>query len=334
LNDQSLSVRSVPRDDRRPATDVSLAADRIAHIFQDIFQIQVGKDDNFFDLGGDSLSGETLLAGIERDFGIALPLSILLELSTPVSLAGAIVAKKKAALPTILFTVSDAGSSTPLFCVHGHTGTATFSRKLRDVLPGRPIYALRALGLLPGEIPLTSVSDMARYYIDEIRKVRPSGPYHIFGQCTTASVAYEMAQQLSAAGEPVKTVTLADPLRPKRRSRIRRYYYSLAANRAVRTALRFPQMSGDERWQKIAEPALVAVRKTYEARPYSGRVLIVAPSASADEVLHPKRGYPALVQHLETVVVEGKHHDVFTGIDGAAAGKLANALSSFLARYD
>lgn len=312
---------------------MSLVADRIGLIFHDIFHIEVGKDDDFFDLGGDSLAGETLLAGIERDFGVALPLSILLELSTPRSLADAIVAKKKAALPAILFTANDAGSHPPLFCIHGHTGTATFSRKLRDVLPDRPIYALRALGLLPGEIPLASVPEMARYYIREIRSVRPSGPYHIFGQCTTASVAYEVAQQLSEAGEVVKTVTLADPLRLKRRSRIRRFYYSLAVKRAIRTARRFPDMSGDERWRKIAEPALEAVRKTYDARPYSGNVLIVVPTASADEVLHPK-GYPALIPHLETVIVEGKHHDVFTSADGGVADKLARAMSSFLARHD
>jgi acyl carrier protein len=226
LNDL-LSIGSVPRDDRRLGADVSPVADGLRGIFQDIFQVEVGKDDGFFDLGGDSLAGETLLAGIEREFGIALPLSILLELSTPRALADAIAAKKKAALPTILFTASDAGSRTPLFCIHGFNGTAAFSRKLRNVLPDRPIYALRVLGLLPGEVPLISVPEMASSYIREIRRVRPTGPYHIFGQCHTANVAYEVARQLSAAGERVETVTLADPWRPKRRSRVRHFYYWL-----------------------------------------------------------------------------------------------------------
>jgi thioesterase domain-containing protein/acyl carrier protein len=333
LTDQLLSIRSDTQDDRRLGADASDIAAGIARIFHDLFNVEVGNDDDFFDLGGDSLAGETLLSGIERDFGIALPLSILLESSTPRALAAAIAAKLQSAQSTILFTVSDAGSQTPLFCIHGHTGSATFARKLRDVLPDRPIYAVRALGLLPGELPLASVPEMASRYIREIRRVRPSGPYHIFGQCTIATAAYEVAQQLSAAGAEVKTVTLADPLRLKRRSGIRRFYYSLAVKRAIRTALRFPEMSGDERWQKIAEPAMEAVRKTYEARPYSGRVMIVAASYVADEILHPK-SYPALVPHLETVVVEGKHHDVFTGPDGKVSDELARAMSSFLARHD
>jgi thioesterase domain-containing protein/acyl carrier protein len=334
LNDQLLSIASVPQDNRRVAADASLVADRIGLIFHDIFQVDVGKDDDFFDLGGDSLNGETLLTGIERDFGISLPLSILLESSTPRALADAIRAKQKAALPTILFTASDAGSRTPLFCIHGGTGTAAFSRKIRDVLPDRPIYALRWLGLLPGEVPLISASELARSYIREIRRVRPSGPYHIFGQCSTANVAYEVAQQLSAAGERVETVTLGDPNGLKRRSRIHRFYYWLMGRRAIRTARRFPQMSGDERWRKVNEPAMKAAEKTYEARPYSGKVLIVAASGNVDELLHPKCGYAALIPHLETVIVEAEHLDVFTDLNVGAAGELARAMSSFLTRHD
>lgn len=333
LTDQLLSISGDTQGDLRLGADRPDVAYGIARILHDIFHVEVGNDDDFFELGGDSLAGETLLAGIERDFGVALPLSILLESSTPRTLASAIAAKRQSAPPTILYTVSDAGSQTPLFCIHGHTGDATFARKLRDVLPDRPIYAVRSLGLLPGEAPLASVPEMARRYIREIRSVRPSGPYHIFGQCTIATAAYEVAQQLAEAGEDVKTLTLADPLRLKRRSGIRRFYYSLAVKRAIRNALRFPQLSGDERWQKIAEPAMEAVRKTYEARPYSGRVMIVAASHAARSILHPK-SYPAVVPHLETVVVEGKHHDVFTGADGKVAGPLARALSSFLARHD
>lgn len=334
LNDQLLSIGTVPQDDRRLAADVSLVADRVGLIFRDIFDIEIREDDDFFDLGGDSLAGETLLSDIERDFGISLPLSILLESSTPRSLADVIVTKKKAALATILFTVTDAGSRTPLICIHGANGTAAFSRKIRDVLHDRPIYAVRALGLLPGEIPLISAPEMARAYIREIRRILPSGPYHIFGQCGTAQVAYEVAQQLFAAGEQVKTVTLGDPFRPKRRLRIHRLYYWLIGQRAIRTARRFPQMSGDERGRRILHPAVIAALKTYAVRPYPGRVLIVAASDNVDMALHPKHGYPALIAHLETVVVEGTHLDVFSDMDPGVAGRLAHAMSSFLARHD
>jgi thioesterase domain-containing protein/acyl carrier protein len=303
-------------------------------LFGDLFEVDVGADDDFFGLGGDSLAGESLLASIERDFGIALPLSILLELPTPRTLAAEVDARRKAARPAILFTATDAGSRTPLFCIHGSNGTAAFSRKIRNVLPDRPIYAIRPLGLLPDEVPLVSVPEMARSYVREIRAIRPSGPYHIFGQCMTASIAYEVAQQLSAAGETVETVTLGDPMRLKRRSGIRRLYYRLVGRRAISIARRFPRMTGKERMQKVVAPALLAAAKTYEPRSYAGSVLIVAASSNVDELLHPKRGYPALVPRLETVIVEGGHLDVFAGMDPAAPGRLARAMASFLARHD
>lgn len=333
LNDQLLSIKSFARDDR-PAAEVSLVADKVRRIFHEIFDTEAGEDDDFFDLGGDSLAGETLLAGIERDFGISLPLSILLEMSTPRALAGAIAAKKETAQPKILFAARDSGSGTPLFCIHARNGTAGFSRKLRKVLPDRPIYALRALGLLPGELPLISIPEMAQSYIREIRGVRPSGPYHLFGQCGLAQIAYEVAQQLSAAGERVQTLTLADPFRLKRRSRIHSFYYRLRGIRAIRTARRFPRMSGDERHQKIMEPAFVAAEKTYEARPYSGKVLMVVAADNADQLRDLKRGYAALIPNLETVVVDGGHHAVFRGMNAEAPGELARAMSSFLARHD
>jgi hypothetical protein len=89
-------------------------------------------------------------------------------------------------------------------------------------------------------------------------------------------------------------------------------------------------MSGDERRLKVFKPAMVAATMAYEARPYSGKALIVASSDRADRVLHPQRGFPALIPHLETDVVEGKHSDLFIG----TADKLVRAMSSFLARHD
>jgi len=334
LDDQSAAIRSYAQNDRRAAADAPHVADKVRRIFREIFDTEAGEDDDFFDLGGDSLAGETLLASIERDFGVSLPMSILLEMSTPRALAGAIAAKQENTQRRILFAARESGSRTPLFCVHARNGTAGFSRKLRKVLPDRPIYALRAFGTLPGEVPSISIPEMAQSYVREIRSVRPSGPYHIFGQCGLAQIAYEVAQQLTAAGERVATLTLGDPFRLKQRSRIHGFYYRLLGMRAIRAARRFPQMSGDERQQRIMEPAFVAAEKTYAARPYSGKVLIVAADDNVDHLRDMKQGYAALIPNLETVVVDGGHHAVFKGMNAEAPGELARAMASFLARHD
>jgi thioesterase superfamily protein len=54
---------------------------------------------------------------------------------------------------------------------------------------------------------------MAALYIAEIRSVQPHGPYAIVGACFGATVSYEIARQLLAAGGEVGFLGLLDPTR-------------------------------------------------------------------------------------------------------------------------
>ena len=63
------------------------------------------------------------------------------------------------------------------------------------------------------ETPFTSVPEMARHYIAEIRTVRPHGPYVVLGICTGGLIAYEMAQQLLEQGETA-TLVMMDTWHP------------------------------------------------------------------------------------------------------------------------
>ena len=49
----------------------------VAEMWKRVLQIeQVGVEDNFFDLGGDSLKAQRILAQIERELGISIPVRI------------------------------------------------------------------------------------------------------------------------------------------------------------------------------------------------------------------------------------------------------------------
>lgn len=52
---------------------------------------------------------------------------------------------------------------------------------------------------------------MARHYVTEVRSHQPRGPYAIIGACFGATVAYEMARQLMAAGETISFLGLVAP---------------------------------------------------------------------------------------------------------------------------
>jgi hypothetical protein len=58
--------------------------------------------------------------------------------------------------------------------------------------------------------PHRSVEEMAAAYIQQIQTIQPQGPYLILGECFSASVAYETAQQLRAKGEQVAMLAFLD----------------------------------------------------------------------------------------------------------------------------
>ena len=52
--------------------------------------------------------------------------------------------------------------------------------------------------------PTTSFEAMAAYYVESIRSIQPQGPYSLIGVCYGAMLLYEIAKQLSDAGEKIQ----------------------------------------------------------------------------------------------------------------------------------
>jgi thioesterase domain-containing protein len=79
--------------------------------------------------------------------------------------------------------------------------------------PDLPFYGFQAKGL-DGSEPFESIEETARYYVDEMRKVQPHGPYHLAGLCYGGLVAVEMARTLEQLGESVAATFLIDSFNP------------------------------------------------------------------------------------------------------------------------
>lgn len=173
----------------------------------------LGVDDDFFALGGDSLSAATLFAAIESDLGVQAPLSILLEQSTIGRLA-ATVASGRAGDAAVLVPLRSSGSASPVFCVHPAGIEVFVYRDLVEALgPEQPVYGLRA-GWVNAASPPATVPDIASSYLDAVRAHQPRGPYRLVGFCLGGVLAYEMACQLRQAGEAVALLAIADMSSP------------------------------------------------------------------------------------------------------------------------
>jgi amino acid adenylation domain-containing protein len=170
--------------------------------------------DNFFDLGGHSLKAVQILAHVERLYGRRFPLAVLFEAPTVERMAALLADSVWAPPWKFLVAIQPTGSAVPLFLVPGVGGTPLMFGKLARLLgPDQPVYGLQARGLDGKGKPFASVMEAATHYVNEVRSLRPAGPYVIGGTCTGGVVAYEMARQLRARGESV-TLMLMESWHP------------------------------------------------------------------------------------------------------------------------
>jgi phthiocerol/phenolphthiocerol synthesis type-I polyketide synthase E len=184
----------------------------LANIWQGTLGIrQVNYNDNFFNLGGNSLIAVRIFSEIERIFGRRLPLATLIKAPTVAQLAVTLREGNGTTSWPSLVEIQPGDSKPPLFLVHAGGGNVFIYRNLaRHLGTERPIYGLQSQGL-DGEKPFhTTIEDMAAHYVQEIQTVQPEGPYLLGGFCMGGTVALEMARQLQAQGQQVALLVLME----------------------------------------------------------------------------------------------------------------------------
>ncbi len=188
----------------------------VAEIFRQLLGVTpVGRGDDFFLLGGDSLAAVELQARLRNAFGVSL--SNFHEDATVAAIAanvrriGEAPATQSRALP-VLTPLWRQGTALPLFLVHGRHGQAFVSPHFMRLLGNdQPVWAFQARGLDGLREPHSTIEAMAADYVDELRKVRPHGPYFLGALCAGVLIAAEMARSLRESGETVLPLLLLDP---------------------------------------------------------------------------------------------------------------------------
>ena len=190
--------------------------EKVAAIFSEVLNVPaVGRLDDFFLLGGDSLSLVNLQILATETFGQQL--AELHDNATVKGVAewlGAHEAGGEIRAP-ILLPVRTEGTNPPLFMVHGRRGQAHVGPHFLELLgPDQPLYALQARGLDGKQEPHETVEAMAAEYVAAIKTAQPKGPYFLGGLCAGCFVALEMARLLYREGEKFYAPMLIDPPKP------------------------------------------------------------------------------------------------------------------------
>ncbi len=218
--------------DDTTASDYANKVERAIAVYWDelLGVSDVKPDDDFFDIGGHSLSAVRLFAKIRKEFDVDLPLAALFQAPTLRSLANLVISEggidigenaEKTALPSVrtwsplVQIKKGADDVPPLFCVHGAGGNVLNFRSLAGYLNrNQSFYGLQAQGADGALEPLDTIEEMATIYLAAIRAVQPEGPYFLAGYSGGGVVAYDMAQRLKADGQKVGPVIMFDSLAP------------------------------------------------------------------------------------------------------------------------
>ncbi|HYO55279.1 polyketide synthase, partial [Archangium sp.] len=175
----------------------------------------IGIRDDFFALGGDSLVMLRLTDQLRKELDMEIPPSAAFRGGTMEQMVQALRGVPDPRGSSPLVPIQPTGTRPPLFFVHPAAGVVfPYFELARHLGPDQPFYGLQALGLDGGSEPDERIEDMARHYIEAIRRIQPTGPYFIGGYSFGCLVAYEIAQQLSAAGQEIGLLAIVDEPAP------------------------------------------------------------------------------------------------------------------------
>lgn len=198
-----------------PKTDNEI---RLAAIWKQVLGLEkIGITDNFFDLGGSSLSVLKVINEIKAQLSLDLPVRTLYSVNTIEKLAKKLVEEVQEVGTELQSKFKNVielfvrHNKPILFLVHPVGGTVFWYHNLVKYLNGAySLYAIQDPGIESDDLLFNNIEEMAAHYVYLIRQIQPKGPYMIGGASAGATISFEMARQLLLMGQKIIFLGLFD----------------------------------------------------------------------------------------------------------------------------
>ncbi|HKV15733.1 MAG TPA: AMP-binding protein, partial [Reyranella sp.] len=194
------------RSSELPAAPLEL---QIAEVWRRLLELdEIGLDDDFFEIGGDSLQATEMLLELEETTRHRIaPSEVRAQLTIrqlSETLAGAAAAKEE------IMTQVKGGAGTPLFICHGDfSGWGFYAFRLAELLKhDGPVYLLHSV--LDQAKGLTTIEGMVQRYLPHIEAALATRPARLAGYCHGGLTSLEIAGQLERRGHAVEKIVLID----------------------------------------------------------------------------------------------------------------------------
>jgi thioesterase domain-containing protein len=98
-----------------------------------------------------------------------------------------------------------------LYCIHPAGGSIIRYQAFADSMTGfRAVYGLQSRTLLDSSYVRSSIDEIARDYVELIRRNQPQGPYLLLGWSMGGHIAVKMTEVIEQSGEEVAFLGLLD----------------------------------------------------------------------------------------------------------------------------
>ncbi|MCK2237258.1 MULTISPECIES: type I polyketide synthase [unclassified Crossiella] len=186
------------------------AAERlVGAVWQEVLVRPVGVTETFEAAGGTPVQAERIAALLAERSGRTLRVDELFAVPTVEGMARWVREREVGSGQSPLRVLRRDGGQPPLFFFHPAGGDTAVYRQLVDLLDAdQPAYGLDRVD------HVRELTEKAGCYLDHVRAVAPHGPYRLAGWSLGGFLAYEVAQQLTAAGAEVELVAMFDSLNP------------------------------------------------------------------------------------------------------------------------
>jgi arthrofactin-type cyclic lipopeptide synthetase C len=183
--------------------------ERLAAVWAEVLKVErVGRNDNFFALGGHSLLVVRLVILLEQQGNLLSPVD-LFAYPTVASIAKRLKSHNCATHANEAKLIKIGCAATPIFFTHCGAGELLYIPGLAEhIATNNSVYGLPPIPA--DDFQLQTIEGMAARMIQIIRKVQPAGPYRIAGYSLGGILAYEIVVQLIGADEGVEFLGLLD----------------------------------------------------------------------------------------------------------------------------